>query len=171
MDNNDFQKKAGKGMTVLGWLILLALLTFYFSKFLERQRNPNHDPALYQTENYREIVLQRNLYGHYIASGEINNEPVTFMLDTGATNISVPAEVADRLKLKPGPRVPVMTANGQIEVFSTSLRQVNLGGIKRNNVRASINPYMSGDEVLLGMSFLKHLDFSQRGDQLLLRQY
>lgn len=171
MNHNDFQKKAGRGMTVLGWLILLGLLTFYFSKFLERQNNPNHNPTLYQTENYREIVLQRNRYGHYIASGEINNQPVIFILDTGATHISVPAEVARRLKLKPGARMPVMTANGQIEVYRTSLRQVNLGGIKRSNVSASINPYMPGDEVLLGMSFLRHLDFSQRGDQLLLRQY
>ena len=55
-----------------------------------------------------------------------------------------------------------MTANGRIEVYSTLLREVNLGGI---------NPHMPGDEVLLGMSFLKHLDFSQRSDQLLLRQY
>ena len=171
MNPDDFQKRAGKGMIVFGWLILLGLLTFYFAKFIERQNNPNQDPTLYQTENYREVVLQRNRYGHYIASGEINNEPVTFLLDTGATRISVPAEVAGRLGLKPGAKTPVMTANGRIEVYSTSLREVNLGGIKRHNVSASINPHMPGDEVLLGMSFLRHLDFSQQGDQLLLRQY
>jgi aspartyl protease family protein len=38
-------------------------------------------------------------------------------------------------------------------------------------VRASINPNMQGNEVLLGMSFLKHLEFTQRGDSLTLRQY
>jgi len=37
-------------------------------------------------------------------------------------------------------------------------------------VRASINPQSSDDNILLGMTFLKHLDFAQRGDQLTLRQ-
>jgi len=46
-----------------------------------------------------------------------------------------------------------------------------MGSIKLVNVRASINPYVTGDDVLLGMSFLKYLEFTQKGTQLTIRQY
>ena len=39
-----------------------------------------------------------------------------------------------------------------------------------HDVKAHISPSMDGDEVLLGMSVLKHLDFNQQGDTLTLRQ-
>jgi len=40
-----------------------------------------------------------------------------------------------------------------------------------NNVRASINPYMDGEEILLGMSALKQLELLQQGKTLTLKQY
>lgn len=171
MDEQNFQKNIGKGMTILGWLILLGLLTVYFSKYLEKQNNPNQDLALTQTDQFKEVTLQRNRYGHYVASGKINNKPVVFMLDTGATDISIPEKIAQRLHLKAGLRMPVQTANGMIDVYATSLDRVSLGAIELHNISANINPHIQGDEILLGMSFLRHLDFSQEGDQLLIRQY
>ena len=158
-------------MTILGWLMLLGLLTFYFSNYLERQNNPNQDLSLYEAGDIKEVTLQRNRYGHYVASGLINHKPVTFILDTGATDISIPASVAKKMNLTTGVKNTVITANGQIDVYSTALERVNLGGIELYNVSANINPYMSGDEVLLGMSFLKHLEFTQKGEQLIIRQY
>ena len=158
-------------MIILGWIILLGLLTLFFSRFLSQQKNPNQNPELTQTNSFKEVRLQRNRYGHYVISGKINDKPVTFILDTGATNISIPERIAQRLSLKKGFPMPVDTANGQIDVFATTLDRVSLGGIELQDINANINPYMEGDEVLLGMSFLKYLDFSQEGDQLLIRQY
>lgn len=158
-------------MIIMGWIILLGLFTLFFSRFLSRQTNPNQDPDLIQTNSFREVRLQRNRFGHYVANGKIDNKPVTFILDTGATDISIPEKIAQQLNLEKGFPMPVDTANGQIKVFATTLDQVSLGSIELQNVSASINPYMKGDEVLLGMSFLKYLDFSQEGDQLLIRQY
>ena len=43
-----------------------------------------------------------------------------------------------------------------------------VGGIERRNVRGSINPSMSGDYVLLGMTFLRGLELRQQGDQLII---
>lgn len=171
MNEENFQKRIGKGMTILGWIVLLGLLTFYFSKHLEKQNNPNQDLALIQDGNIKEVQLKRNRYGHYVANGMINNKPVLFMLDTGATNISIPEKVAQRLKLKAGVKIPVITANGQIDVYATTLDRVSLGAIELEDIRGNINPFMDGEEILLGMSFLRHLDFSQKGDQLLIRQY
>ena len=171
MNEKNLQKRLGKGMTILGWILLLVLLTVYFSSYLAKQHNPNQDLSFSQTAQFKQVQLQQNRNGHYVASGMINNKPVTFMLDTGATDISIPEKVAQKLKLKAGMKIPVHTANGQIEVYATTLDHVSLGAIKLHNIRANINPYMQGEEILLGMSFLKHLDFSQQGNQLLIRQY
>ena len=46
-----------------------------------------------------------------------------------------------------------------------------VGDIELRNVQAGIAPGLLMDEILLGMSFLKHIDFTQRGDTLILRQY
>ena len=53
------------------------------------------------------------------------------------------------------------------DVRIVRLRQ---GDIALRDVRASITPGLLMDEVLLGMSFLKHIEFTQRGDTLILRQ-
>ncbi len=50
------------------------------------------------------------------------------------------------------------------------LDSVGVGGIEQYHVSAAISPGLEGDEVLLGMSFLKHIEFTQRGDTLILRQ-
>ncbi len=159
-------------MIILGWLMVLGLLTLFFSDYLAKQRNPNQQLQTATSPNGQsEVRLQRNRYGHYVASGLINQQPVTFLLDTGATHISIPAKVARRLNLNAGLAMPVETANGTVEVYATRLDSVSLGEVVVNDVRANINPYMDMEEILLGMSFLKHLDFSQQGDQLIIRQY
>lgn len=166
------QKRLGTGMIVLMWLGIFIFLGLFFSAQLDKQRNPNqsiHTSLLEQ--GVKQLVLERNRQGHYIASGQINNQPVVFMLDTGATDVSIPASMADSLNLPDGPGATYQTANGPVRVRLTRIQQVSLGDITLKNVRATINPGYQGDEVLLGMSFLKHLEFSQRGDTLTLRQY
>jgi aspartyl protease family protein len=171
MSEENFQKRLGNGMVILGWILVLGLLTLFFSDYLDKQHNPNQNLALNQTGINKEIELQRNRYGHYVANGTINNQAVVFILDTGATDISIPEKIAQRLNLKAGLKIPVSTANGEITVYATKLKRVGLGPIELHNISANINPYFKGDEILLGMSFLKHLHFSQEGDKLLIRQY
>lgn len=154
------------------WILVLLLLTLLFGNWEIGQRNPNRSLET-QTlaDGTREVVLQRNRAHHYVASGEINNKAVEFMLDTGASDISVPGAVAERLNLERGRPVRYQTANGTVTGYRTVLQRVSLGEIVLHDVRASINPHMEGNGVLLGMSFLRHLEFTQRGDTLTLRQY
>ncbi|MEJ2346420.1 MAG: TIGR02281 family clan AA aspartic protease [Gammaproteobacteria bacterium] len=165
-------KRLGRGMAFAAWLLVLGLLSLFFTRWYHDQQNPNRD---YQTQvtdqGTREITLQRNRYGHYVASGTIDNQPVVFMLDTGATDVSIPQGVATRLGLRRGAPLPVSTANGDATVYATRVDSLTLGGIGLRDVRANINPHMGGDQVLLGMSVLKHLELVQRGDRLTLRQY
>ena len=164
------QKRIGKGMFYVAWLLILALITFGFSNWLDRQRNPNQEVRSTSAAGVAEVTLVRNRYGHYHASGSINGQTVEFMLDTGATVVSVPAVLAQRLGLERGPAVQVQTANGLATAYATRLDILRLGDIQLGNVRAHINPGMQGEEVLLGMSVLKNLEFSQQGDTLTLRQ-
>ena len=158
----------GRGMIIAAWLLGLALATVFFSGVLDHQRNPNQNVAI-DGHGLPTVVLQRNRQGHYIATARINGEPVEVMLDTGATRVSIPATLARRLGLKRGRAVPTSTANGRVITYDTRLNAVSLGDITLHNIRASINPH--SDQVLLGMSFLKRLEFTQRGDSLILRAY
>jgi aspartyl protease family protein len=169
---NESPQRLGKGMIYAAWLLVLGLLFFFFNHFLDKQHNPNQDiNTQYDQDGTREVILQRNRQGHYVATGTINGQPVIFFLDTGATMVSIPERVANRLNLERGAPMLASTANGTITTYSTQLDNIALGGIELHKVRASINPSMSSEEILLGMSFLKHLEFTQRGDVLTLRQY
>lgn len=165
------QHRVGRWMLLAGWLIFIVLLAWLFQSILQKQFNPNAEITTASVQGGREIVLKRNRAGHYVATGTINGHEVVFLLDTGATSVAVPGVLADHLGLPRGMELISQTANGDAQAWSTQIDTVALGGIQLNDVRASILPGMSGDEVLLGMSFLKHLELVQRGDELKIRQY
>lgn len=170
-DNRTFQQKLGSGMIVFAWIILLGLLTLYFNRFLRQQNNPNENVISTGQMGYHEVVLKRNRYGHYVATGQINGKSVDFMLDTGATNVSVPERLVEKLALQRGPVIRVNTANGTVNVYATVIDMIKLGDIELRDVRGSINPHMDSEEILMGMSFLKKLELVQKSDYLTLRQY
>jgi aspartyl protease family protein len=154
------------------WFLLLGLLAVFFSNWLERERNPNQQVTTQIQQNgVREVILQRNRYGHYNVTGEINGYRVEFLLDTGATNISVPEHIAERIGLKRLYETQFYTANGIAKGYGTKIDRVGIGDITLNDLNASINPNVSDDIILLGMAFLKRIEFTQRGDTLVLRQY
>ncbi|MBU3071036.1 TIGR02281 family clan AA aspartic protease [Aestuariicella sp. G3-2] len=160
----------GRGMLVIFWLLALGLLTWGFGNWEHQQINPNSNPISSENAQYREVILDSNRQHHYVANGQINGQSVTFLLDTGATDVVIPAKLANELGLKRGRAATAYTANGSVRVYATELDNLQLGSIRLRNVRASINPGMDGDGVLLGMSALRSIDFQQRNGQLILRQ-
>lgn len=166
------RRRMGRTMQVFAWLSVMALLTMYFSDALDRQRNPNRSVNTAVTaEGVREVELRRNRMGHYVSAGTINGEDVVFLLDTGATGVAIPAALAERLSLPRGRAILTNTANGSTRSYLTRLEEVAVGDIRLQNVEASITPGLQMREVLLGMSFLKYIEFTQRGNTLTLRQY
>ncbi|WP_438862820.1 retropepsin-like aspartic protease family protein [Neptunicella sp.] len=162
--------KFGKGMFVLAWLSALLLLSLWFDDLLDEQFNPNQHPSSTYTSNQVMVTLQPNKQGHYVATGSINGYPVTYLLDTGATQVSIPAHLASKLGLQAGYPQQVNTANGVIQVASTRINTLSLGEIELHDIAAHLNPAIASDEILLGMSALKKLDFQQRNGALILTQ-
>ena len=164
-------QRTGSAMYVIAIVGLITLLAWLFSDRIEERRNPNRDVATdYAGSGAARVVLQRNRAGHYVANGALNGVAVEFIVDTGATDVAVSATVARRAGLKAGRAIQVATANGLTVAYATRIAQLELGNIVEQDVRATIVPGMGDLEVLLGMSFLKRLDFQQRGDQLRLEQ-
>lgn len=169
---NNSERRLGRTFLWISWLVALGMLTLFFSKILDHQRNPNqHLQSRIDAGGIREVVLHRNHYGHYVSNGAINGTAVEFMLDTGASDVSIPANIARELNLKAGASRRYNTANGTITAYLTRLDSLTIGSIVLHDVRASINPAVDDIGILLGMSVLKRLEFTQKGETLTLRQY
>jgi aspartyl protease family protein len=171
MTEDDPTNKIGKLFVWLAWIMAIALLMFVFEDELYKQYNPNSQPQVsLNSSGQAEVILKQNRQGHYVTNGNINETLVTFLLDTGATQVSIPAHIADKLQLESYGSYPVQTANGTVTVYKTKIDQLSIGNIFLYNVAAHINPAMKSDGILLGMSALKQLDFQQTGKQLILRE-
>lgn len=170
-DQDPFARRLGGGMVAAAWVVGLALLTLLFSDFLAEQKNPNSEVISRHSGNRVQVVLEQNRSGHYVATARINRTPVQVLVDTGATDVSIPAALAGKLGLERGARVMVTTANGTVPVYTTRLDRIRLGDIVLRDIRATINPHGQADFVLLGMSFLRRLEFSQQDGRLVLSQY
>jgi len=172
MTDQDATNKIGKSFVWVAWALALGLLVFIFQGVLDKQHNPNTNLATtVDGSGAAKVHLQQNRQGHYLAQGTINSKTVTFLLDTGATQVSIPLQVANKLNLPTFGTYLVETANGSVRVTQTKIAQLTIGNIMLENVAAHINPGMKSDEILLGMSALKRVEFSQRGKQLTLTAY
>ncbi len=159
--------RSGKIMLTIAWLLIMGGVYWFFSGWEAQQVNPNTARVLNQQQG--ELVLLRNRAGHYVAQGAINGRRVTFLLDTGATWVALPTALARELGLKRGAAITLQTANGAAVGYQTRLDSVRLGPIEMRDVAALVADGMDADTVLLGMNFLKRLEFTQRGEQLILR--
>ena len=163
-------QRAGRVMLIIAWLLALALATWLFGNWQDGKRNPNQAPQSVHGDGFIEVRLASGQGGHYLLDGQINTQPVTFLLDTGATQVAIPLEIAERLGLEKAARIQVHTANGTAQGWRTAIHSLQLGDIQLQQVAAIIVPNMPGAQVLLGMSALKQLEFTQRDGSLVLRQ-
>lgn len=169
MSDNPEQRSIGTQMMFGMWILVLALGVFLVNRHLEKQRNPNNEVMTSFVDGKRSIELQRSRFGQYLVTGSINDAEVDFLVDTGASSVSIPANFADRIGLTRGTAIRISTANGIGVAYQTRVDRLRLGDLEVRNVTAHINPGLS-DEVLLGMSILQHYELVQRGDTLIIRE-
>lgn len=118
-----------------------------------------------RSEGGREIVLTAGPGGHFVTGGAINGQAVTFMVDTGATLISMGQGEAARigLDLRNGQRGLSHTANGTVPVVMVTLSAVRVGDVEVINVPAVVMPAQM-PYILLGNSFLTRFQMRRDND-------
>lgn len=117
------------------------------------------------------LVLVADNQGHFFTTGTINGASIRFVVDTGASMISLGAGDAKRLGLDftKGERAVTMTANGQSVVSKVKLNTVRVGDMTLNNVDALIHQNEM-PVALLGMSFLNRMEMMRDGDTMTLKK-
>ncbi len=117
------------------------------------------------------VSLTADVRGHFSAAGSINGYPLNFLVDTGATSISISAAEAKRMGIdyRAGQAGAVNTAAGVIPAWRVTFNTVKLGGITLNQVEGLV--VESGLSVpLLGMSFLNRMEMKRDGQTMTLIQ-
>lgn len=117
------------------------------------------------------LVLSADGQGHFFTPGTINGEGVRFLVDTGATFVSMGASDARRARVDIAKGTPgqTMTANGVVKVWRVRLSSVKVGNITLHDVDATVHQH-DMPIVLLGMSFLNRMEMRRDGTSLTLTQ-
>jgi aspartyl protease family protein len=119
-------------------------------------------------------VLTADVRGHFTTDGMVNGMPIRFVVDTGATLISLPANEARRLSIdyRKGRKVTMATANGNTSGYLVKLDTVRVGGAMLHGVDAVVIDGTGLRSPLLGMSFLNRMNMKREGDIMTLtRRY
>ena len=170
VSGDDLPSRIGRLMLFLAWIVGLAILMLAFQRFMDQGQHPNQDiDVSLDAAGRPQVILARNHVGHYLAPGRINGQPVIFLIDTGATDVALSLALAERLNLRLVPGSIARTANGDVQAWSALLDEVDLSGLVARRVRASVLPNLPGDQVLLGMSYLKRFVLLQREGTLTVR--
>jgi aspartyl protease family protein len=117
------------------------------------------------------IVMTADNQGHFYATGSVNGAAVRFLVDTGATMVSLGASDARRIGLdfNRGQKGMTQTANGQTMVSKVKLDTVRIGDVTLHNVDALIHQ-TEMPMALLGMSFLNRMEMQRDGSTMTLRK-
>ena len=130
-------------------------------------------PAVPQTTENGEVILTKGRNGHFSTRAMVNGEPNFFLIDTGASDVVLPYEDAEKLGFDPANLAfsqVVRTANGTAYAAPIVIESLDIGGITVTNVRASVSEEGNLDTALLGMSFLNRISsYTFAGDKLMLR--
>ena len=168
MSEHDSNPNSQLGRRML-WIAAIGLLGALYLLFSMLENGSSGTVSSVDPSGAAMVVLEQDRNGHYLAEGQINGRSVTFLVDTGATDVALPESTARALGLDFGPRVQVMTAAGPANAWVTRLDDVTVGGIRRKNVRATITDG-EFNGILLGMSFLKYYNLQQKDGRLVIRE-
>jgi aspartyl protease family protein len=111
-------------------------------------------------------VLTADVQGHFTAEALVNGVPVRFVVDTGATLISLPASIALRIGIdyRKGMKAMMSTANGPAPGYLVRLDTVRIGNVTVQGIEAVVLEGNSLPSPLLGMSFLNRMNMKREGD-------
>jgi clan AA aspartic protease (TIGR02281 family) len=110
------------------------------------------------------LKLKQNSSGHYAIDASINEKPLNFVVDTGASVVSLPESVAHSALIYCDDKVDMATANGLSSACSTKIKKLKFGPFVVSNVEAVIMPNLS--QPLLGMNVLQFFKVAQEKGEM-----
>jgi clan AA aspartic protease (TIGR02281 family) len=119
------------------------------------------DIKKWQSEVESQAIPLREQHGVFFVEVLLNNKPFRMGVDTGASSVTLPAEVAAQLDIKiteRDPTIQLKLANGAVITGrEISLAKVRVGRFTVDNVRCVVlEPGLPDPPLLLGASFLNH---------------
>ena len=148
------------------WLAVAGALYAGFSWYEQHQRAALEP----YTQTSGELVIPRQRDGHFYVRGEINHQPVNFLIDTGASSVAISTPVARAAHLPEGHAITVNTAGGTREARLVHGVPVKAGPLVHNDTSVTVGLDMGApDGALLGQSFLRHFDVQILSDRMVLR--
>jgi len=166
---SDIHKTARFGAIAIAavWLAIAGVLYLGF-EYVERSRQAKLQPY---TRGSGELVLPRQRDGHFYVQGEVNRQPVRFLVDTGASHVAVSHALAEQAGLPAGTAITLNTANGQRAGQLVRGVPVRAGDLVLNDASVSVGlSGMAPDQALLGQSFLKQFDVEISREAMVLRR-
>ena len=126
----------------------------------------------FKKPNRDKIRIVPDAQGMYLVRGKINGTAIGFLVDTGATYVTMSGRQARALNIdfKKGVRGQAHTAAALVEVWQITLNSVSIGDIKLSNVTATVIDGDQPRQVLLGNSFLGQTDMQQADSALVIRK-
>lgn len=110
------------------------------------------------------LVIEQSRNGHYFLEGEVNSTALTFVIDTGASVVSLPSSIAHNAEIDCKKQVMMNTANGLALACTVTIPKLKLGSFLIENVAAVVVPNLS--EPLLGMNVLEQFNIVQDHGQM-----
>lgn len=143
------------------WFFIAAILYAVISGLL--QDGPLR--VTMDTDGSGSLIVQRHRDGHFYVKAQLNGQPATLMIDTGASTLAISEELADAAGLTRCRPQQSQTANGVTNTCIASLERLQIGPFALEQVQTSVLPRLSGPG-LLGMNVLHHFRMKQDGETL-----
>ena len=154
--------KSGFVPMLVFWCVVMGLLYLLMTHYLK--------PTQTQVLANGDLVIERARDGHFYAMGTVNGRAAKFMVDTGASVVSVSEEFARQAGIVGGTPTTFHTANGPRAGRLVQGVTVGMGPVSVSNVRVGVG-LVGGDDsdALLGQSFLSQFDIRINNKQMVLR--
>ena len=144
------------------WSVIMGVLYLLMTQYLKPK------PVTITAQG--EVIIPKSRDGHFYAAGTVNGRNVMFMVDTGASTVTISEKFARSAGVEGGLPTTFRTANGNVEGRIVADVPVSLGPIQVSGVRVGVGLLGSDeDEALLGQSFLSKFDIAISQEQMTLR--
>ncbi|KTC71713.1 aspartyl protease [Legionella birminghamensis] len=162
MDNNQYAH-TGRRMFIITWILFFGLLfVFFYFHGQSGEGSFESHPG--------KVIITADEQGHYRIDGTIDDKPVHFIVDTGATLLAIPERVARDLNLSGRYPITMQIAKGTVEGSLTRVSKLSFGNFTLYDVKAVIILGSEEDTLLMGMNVLSHFSLTQTNKKLVIEK-